>query len=135
MDGLLARLVYHILEDAQPNALRISTTPGLILFAVWLLFTKTVKLIPYLREHPKDLMMLPAQIAFGYAHGLIKLYTLFTLHKTTWGGASKSLVAKYSKGTGAKLMSSGYKALESTGLKRVGSSAADLHRLGEKGTL
>ena len=77
--------------------------------------------------------MLPAQIVFGYVHGLIKLYTLLTLHKTTWGGGKASLVAAYTKATGAAFMSSGYKALESTGLKRVGSSATDLHRLGEKG--
>ena len=43
-----------------------------------------------------------------------------------------SLVANYTKATGAAFLSSGYKALESTGLKRVGSSASDLHRLGEK---
>ena len=79
--------------------------------------------------------MLPIQFLFGYLHGFIKLYTLFTLHKTTWGGASKSLVAKYGRSTGAAFMSTGFKALERTGLKRVGSSAADLHRLGEKSDL
>ena len=103
------------------------------MFAVWLLFTKTVKLWPYFCEHPEDLTMLPAQIIFGYVHGVIKLYTLVTLHKTTWGGGKASLVAAYTKATGAAFMSSGFKALESTGLKRVGSTPTDLHRLGEKG--
>ena len=101
----------------------------------WLLFTKTVKLFPYFYAYPQDLIYLPIQIGFGYVHGLIKLYSLLTLHRTSWSGASKSLVAKYSIASSAALMSTGYKALESSGLKRVGSSAADLHRLSEKGTL
>lgn len=135
VDGALAYLLYHILEGAQPNYLGLSTSMGLYLFAVWLLFTKSVKLFPYFYEYPQDLKYLPVQIVFGYFHGLIKLYSLLTLHKTTWGGGRKSLVAKYSKVTSAAFRSTGYKALENTGLKRVGSSAADLHRLSEKSTV
>ncbi|CAF9907924.1 MAG: hypothetical protein HETSPECPRED_007938 [Heterodermia speciosa] len=132
VDGALSYFLHHALEAAQPNPYGFSTMMGLVIFAVWLLFTKTVKLWPYFCEHPEDLTMLPAQIVFGYVHGLIKLYTLLTLHKTTWGGGKASLVAAYTKATGAAFMSSGFKALESSGLKRVGNSTTDLHRLGEK---
>lgn len=51
------------------------------MFAIWLVFTKTVKLWPHFYRYPSDLQFLPGQIAFGYFHGLIKLYTLLTLHK------------------------------------------------------
>ena len=128
-------LLYHALEASQSNVLGLSTSTGLYIFVAWLFFTKTVKLWPYFYEYPEDMKYIPVQIIFGYLHGLIKLYTLLTLHKTTWGGGRKSLVAKYSKATSAALLSTGYKALESSGLKRVGSSAADLHRLSEKSTV
>lgn len=85
MDGALAYLLYHALESAQPNAFGLSTSAGLTIFGFWLLFAKTVKLWPYFYQYPEDLTMLPAQILFGYLHGGIKLYTLITLHRTTWG--------------------------------------------------
>ena len=86
MDSTLAYLLYRALETSQLHCHGLSPSTGLFIFGVWLLFTKTVKLWPYFYEHPGDLTMLPAQIIFGYLHGLIKLYTLFTLHRTTWGG-------------------------------------------------
>ena len=42
-------------------------------------FTKVVKLVGLLRRNPSDIMFLPVSIMFGYFHGLIKLYALFTL--------------------------------------------------------
>jgi hypothetical protein len=42
-------------------------------------FTKVVKLVGLFRKNPKDIMFLPVSILFGYFHGLIKLYALFTL--------------------------------------------------------
>lgn len=132
MDSTLAYLLYQGLEAVQPNWAGLSPSRGLTIFGIWLLFTKSVKLWPYFYEHPGDLTMLPAQIVFGYLHGLIKLYTLVTLHRTTWGGGKAYVVANYTKATGAAFLSSGYKALENSGLKRVGNSASDLRRLGEK---
>lgn len=32
------------------------------------------------RRNPSDIVFLPLSIAFGYFHGLIKLYALFTLN-------------------------------------------------------
>lgn len=52
----------------------------MIAFGIWLLFTKTVKLIPHFIRHPTDIRFLPASIIFGYIHGVINLYALLTLH-------------------------------------------------------
>ena len=41
--------------------------------------SKVVKLIGLFRREPRDVMFLPVSILFGYFHGWIKLYSLFTL--------------------------------------------------------
>ncbi|KAF4592055.1 hypothetical protein GQ602_002354 [Ophiocordyceps camponoti-floridani] len=55
------------------------------LFVFIFAFTKTVKLVGLWRRHPVDIIFLPVSIAFGYFHGLIKLYALLTLNMTSWG--------------------------------------------------
>ncbi|KAK9779723.1 putative Nucleotide-diphospho-sugar transferase [Seiridium cardinale] len=53
---------------------------------VWMFgFTKWVKLLGLFRRHPSDLVFLPVSILFGYYHGFVKLYALFTLNQTSWG--------------------------------------------------
>ena len=42
-------------------------------------FTKVVKLVGLFRRNPSDILFLPVSILFGYFHGLIKLWALFTL--------------------------------------------------------
>lgn len=46
---------------------------------VWMCISKIVKLIGLFVREPSDLMFLPVSVLFGYLHGLIKLYALFTL--------------------------------------------------------
>ncbi|KAJ8122152.1 hypothetical protein ONZ43_g1581 [Nemania bipapillata] len=48
-------------------------------------YTKVVKLIGLFRRQPSDIIFLPVSILFGYFHGFIKLYALFTLNMTSWG--------------------------------------------------
>ncbi|EMF13967.1 glycosyltransferase family 2 protein [Sphaerulina musiva SO2202] len=48
-------------------------------------FSKTVKLWGHFFRYPADVVYMPLYIAFGYFHGLIKLYGAFTLSETTWG--------------------------------------------------
>ncbi|KAG4419336.1 hypothetical protein IFR04_007484 [Cadophora malorum] len=55
------------------------------IFALWLLSTKVVKLLPHFALYPRDICFLPVTIIFGYLHGPIKLYAFFTLHVTSWG--------------------------------------------------
>ncbi|EPS37557.1 hypothetical protein H072_8737 [Dactylellina haptotyla CBS 200.50] len=52
---------------------------------IWLLFTKVVKLLPHFWRYPSDIRYLPISILFGYFHGFIKYYALFTLNETAWG--------------------------------------------------
>ncbi len=42
-------------------------------------FTKVVKLVGLFRRDPRDILFLPVSIMFGWFHGWIKLYALFTL--------------------------------------------------------
>jgi len=55
------------------------------LLAWTFLFSKTVKLWGHFFRYPADVIFVPSYIAFGYFHGLIKLWGLFTLSETTWG--------------------------------------------------
>jgi cellulose synthase/poly-beta-1,6-N-acetylglucosamine synthase-like glycosyltransferase len=57
-----------------------------ILFLVWLIFTKIVRLIPHFYRYPQDMLHIPSLIAFGYFHSLLNIYALCTLTQTAWGG-------------------------------------------------
>ncbi|TKA33254.1 hypothetical protein B0A50_00807 [Salinomyces thailandicus] len=57
-----------------------------VFLAAWIfVFSKTVKLWGHFVRHPADVVFIPVYIGFGYFHGLIKLWGLFTLSETTWG--------------------------------------------------
>ena len=82
-------LVYDLLLLYFLNSCAMSFAPEhtkviLGLYAIWLLLTKTVKLFPHFSEYPQDLVFVPIHIAFGYFHGLVKIYALLTLWKTDW---------------------------------------------------
>ena len=59
-------------------------------FVMFLLFTKTVKIIPHLRRHPSDLRLLPFAILFSYFHGLINIWALLTLDEVRFYTFQKS---------------------------------------------
>lgn len=46
---------------------------------VWMSITKWVKLVGLFMREPSDMIFLPVSVIFGYLHGIIKLYALFTL--------------------------------------------------------
>lgn len=69
-------------------------------FALWILFTKTIKLIPHFWNYPSDLRFVPVSIAFSYLHGLINLYALCTLNTTTWGTQQLDLLEESRVGHG-----------------------------------
>ncbi|KAG1751333.1 glycosyltransferase family 2 protein [Suillus paluster] len=54
-------------------------------YLVWLLATRTAKLLPHLWHTPSHIIYVPAFILFGYYFAIMKLYALFTLHETGWG--------------------------------------------------
>ncbi|KAI9733370.1 MAG: hypothetical protein M1834_003454 [Cirrosporium novae-zelandiae] len=78
-DLLMFFLLYTSIEDANDRRRYIH------LFLFWLLITKVTKLLPHFARHPSDIFMIPVTIVFGYLHGLIKYYALFTLHVSAWG--------------------------------------------------
>jgi len=76
MDGLLVWLLFHRVQTLNPK----DTVFVMVSFALWLVFAKTVKLLPHLYRYPTDVRFIPVAIIFGYLHGLIKIYALFTLN-------------------------------------------------------
>ena len=46
-------------------------------------FSKTVKLWGHFFRYPADVVFIPVYIGFGYFHGLIKLWGLFTLSEVS----------------------------------------------------
>ncbi|KAL9002547.1 MAG: hypothetical protein Q9188_004526 [Gyalolechia gomerana] len=135
-EALLAYSLFHAYDDGQPSTwFPTSRFSAFSLLVLWILFSKTVKLWPHFFKYPSDLKFLPASFAFSYAHGFIKIYSLLTLHKTTWSGDRMSLTTGFtdvasSIAAGAKgsrtsiLRKSGYEG--SVGKEK---SATDLRRL------
>lgn len=74
LDSLLALLLYVGSSSSRASA----QTTALILFTLWLLLTKTVKLMPLFLRNPGDLLYLPVSILFGYFHGFIKFWAWWT---------------------------------------------------------
>ncbi|KAL9057331.1 MAG: hypothetical protein Q9162_002405 [Coniocarpon cinnabarinum] len=58
---------------------------AMLTLASWVFLTKWIKLLGHYIRYPIDIFFLPLSIAFGYLHGLLKLYAMFTLNVTTWG--------------------------------------------------
>ncbi|KAI4272858.1 MAG: hypothetical protein L6R38_006496 [Xanthoria sp. 2 TBL-2021] len=95
LEGALAYLLYRAYDDGQPphRFLPSTRTSAYILLVAWIIFSKTVKLWPYLYHHPTDLKFLPAIFLFAYGHGLIRLWSFFTLFLTSWDGSRMSLAS------------------------------------------
>lgn len=56
-----------------------------ISFGLWMLASKTVKMIPHFLRHPADIKWLPGLIAFSYFHGLLNVYARLSMSQTQWG--------------------------------------------------
>lgn len=60
----------------------LSTIRNVVLsYLLWLLATRTAKLLPHLWDRPQDVIYVPAFILFGYYFAIMKIYALFTLHE------------------------------------------------------
>ncbi|KAF2167927.1 glycosyltransferase family 2 protein [Zasmidium cellare ATCC 36951] len=81
IDGLLFFFLHLALEDATLTTARIAY----VVLAIWIIFTKNLKMIPHFRKYPQDLKFVPIGIVFSYFHGLINLWALFTMKTTHWG--------------------------------------------------
>ncbi|PHH51804.1 hypothetical protein CFIMG_001896RA [Ceratocystis fimbriata CBS 114723] len=83
VDPLLIWSCWRATQDWEDRQDRLLATWALVIFMFG--FTKVVKLIGLFRRDYSSIVFLPLSIAFGYFHGLIKLYALFTLKMTSWG--------------------------------------------------
>ena len=57
----------------------------LLLLILWIVASKTIKLIPHFVRCPKDVVYFPGYVAFAYFHSFLKLYAGLTFYVTTWG--------------------------------------------------
>ncbi len=77
--ALFDPLMGYLLYGATIGLSQFYQALAMAIFGLWLFGTKAVKLLPHLKEHPEDIMYLPAEILFGYAHGLLEAYAIATL--------------------------------------------------------
>lgn len=97
MEGLLWWLLVRACDEGEGGCGccfwgTVGRQEAMVGFAAWIFLTKTVKLWGHFWRYPRDLKFLPASIAFGYFHGAIKIFTLLTIHWTTWEGGKEVVV-------------------------------------------
>jgi len=80
-DPLIIVLTYMASKDLPGNGQYYAVVAQLV-FMAW---TKVIKLIGLFIREPTDIIFLPISVLFGYFHGGIKLWALFTLRMTSWG--------------------------------------------------
>ncbi|MCJ1480524.1 hypothetical protein MMC06_000679 [Schaereria dolodes] len=77
-------LVYCCYESTRSWSTR-STELAFAALLAWIFVSKFIKLLGHYIRYPFDLLLLPVSVSFGYLHGLIKIYAMFTLDVTAWG--------------------------------------------------
>ncbi|KAH0565105.1 hypothetical protein GP486_001505 [Trichoglossum hirsutum] len=75
-DGLLVFLLCQATLDWDEKSRQYAL--GALL--LWMLISKFVKLLGHFIRYPEDVLLLPVSILFGYFHGVIKVYALFSLN-------------------------------------------------------
>jgi hypothetical protein len=80
-DPLIIFLTFEASKDL-PGNWPLYAVYAQLAFMVW---TKIIKLVGLFMREPWDIAFLPISIIFGYFHGGIKLWALFTLRMTSWG--------------------------------------------------
>lgn len=74
-DLLLLYLLWRATELWPPEGRRYAMAA----LGVWMFVSKWIKLLGHFVRYPVDILFLPLSIAFGYFHGLLKLYAMVTL--------------------------------------------------------
>jgi len=82
---LVSVVIYKSTLPLDEGGYRLVWWNVLCSWLVWLLATRTLKLLPHLWKRPQDVIHVPAFILFGYYFSVMKLYALCTLHETGWG--------------------------------------------------
>jgi hyaluronan synthase len=55
-----------------------------LFIVVWWLLSRTIKLMPHLRNVPKDIVLVPLYVPFTFYSGVIKIYALVSLNTQGW---------------------------------------------------
>lgn len=82
---LVAYLVWKSTVSVEDGGYHLPWWNIILSYSVWLMATRTAKLLPHLWHTPSHIIYVPAFILFGYYFAIMKLYALFTLHETGWG--------------------------------------------------
>ncbi|KZT22568.1 glycosyltransferase family 2 protein [Neolentinus lepideus HHB14362 ss-1] len=82
---LVAYLMYKSTIPIDQGGYHLPWWNILVSYMVWLMATRTAKLLPHLWNRPQDIVYVPAFILFGYYFAIMKVYALLTLHETGWG--------------------------------------------------
>jgi hypothetical protein len=81
IDGSLLTLLYCGMSDYDAW----NRNYCLCLLAGWILFSKTIKMIPHFLEFPQDMVFIPGMLFFSYFHGLLNVWALITKDNKVWG--------------------------------------------------
>ncbi|WWC91747.1 uncharacterized protein L201_006694 [Kwoniella dendrophila CBS 6074] len=82
---LVIYLIVKSTKNVEDGGYHLPAWKIIISYLVWLMVTRTAKLLPHLWFRPSHIIYVPAWILFGYYFAIMKLYALFTLHETGWG--------------------------------------------------
>lgn len=82
---LVLYLIVKSTKEVENGGYHLPAWNIILSYFVWIMATRTAKLLPHLWFRPQDIIYVPAFILFGYYFAIMKIYALFTLHETGWG--------------------------------------------------
>ncbi|EJU04257.1 glycosyltransferase family 2 protein [Dacryopinax primogenitus] len=82
---LVIYLIVKSTKSVQEGGYHLPWWDIVLSYFVWLLVTRTAKLLPHLWHRPEHVIYVPAFILFGYYFAVMKIFALLTLHETAWG--------------------------------------------------
>lgn len=65
---------------------------AILAWYLWLIATRTIKLFPYLTDHPQYFIYVPIFVIFQYYTAFLRVWALLSLPKTNWGTRSIAIV-------------------------------------------
>lgn len=86
-DACLTYLLWFSTQDWPA----VARQQAFIWWTLWLVFSKTIKLMGHLVRYPEDFLMLPVSFVFGWLHGFIKLWAGLTMHVVSASSVSRFL--------------------------------------------
>jgi hyaluronan synthase len=57
---------------------------SVIIILIWWLVSRLVKIYPYLKQYPKDIVILPFYVLFNFLTAYIRIYSLFSVNTQGW---------------------------------------------------